>query len=218
MGKYKKQKVEKLKEEHSKIKKRIKERIKEFNQIWIEGDDERIFKELVFCLFTPQSQAKSCWKAVQHLDQEDYLWNADEETLIQQIEGVRFKYKKAGYVVEAREKFIESDKSLKKTLKKINNEPETREYVVENIKGLGLKEGSHFLRNIGRSNNLAILDRHIMKNLNDINIIPNIPKTLTHKRYLQIEKEMQKFAEYINIPLNQLDLLLWYKEAGEVFK
>lgn len=38
------------------------------------------------------------------------------------------------------------------------------------------------------------------------------------KKYLEIEEKMREFSVAIDIPMPHLDLLLWYKEAGEVFK
>ena len=84
--------------------------------------------------------------------------------------------------------------------------------------GIGYKEASHFLRNIGYGEDIAILDRHILKNLKLLNVISDIPASLSKKQYLLIEKKMKQFSKKINISLSHLDLLLWYREAGEVFK
>jgi len=84
--------------------------------------------------------------------------------------------------------------------------------------GLGYKEASHFLRNIGLGEELAILDRHILKNLALLGVIEEVKSSPTKKAYLQIEKKMTKFSRQVGIPMGELDLLLWYKEAGEVFK
>ena len=89
---------------------------------------------------------------------------------------------------------------------------------MKNVNGLGYKETSHFLRNIGLGKNFAILDRHILKNLKRYGVIKSIPKTLTRKKYLEIERKMKKFSEKIKIPLAELDLLFWSEETGEIFK
>ena len=89
---------------------------------------------------------------------------------------------------------------------------------MKNIKGLGYKEASHFLRNIGRGEDLAILDRHILKNLALLGVIDEVPSSPTKRLYLEIEEKMAAFSRQTNIPMGHLDLLLWYKEAGEVFK
>ncbi|MFW6040296.1 MAG: N-glycosylase/DNA lyase [Thermoplasmatota archaeon] len=210
-------KIQELRIDYSKIKKEIESRLNDFKKVWEEGD-ERVFHELIFCLFTPQSKAKVCWNTVKKLKEEQLL-SAEEEEIAEEIKKVRFRFNKAGYLVEAREKFVEeSSISLKEKIRSFSDQKKAREWIVNNVKGLGLKEASHFLRNIGMADNLAILDRHILKNLDDMDVIEAIPKTLTKKRYLEIEEKMKSFSEYIDIPLAHLDLLLWYRETGEIFK
>jgi len=41
---------------------------------------------------------------------------------------------------------------------------------------------------------------------------------MTDKKYLEIEQKLLKFSKTINIPPAHLDLLLWHKETGEIFK
>jgi len=89
---------------------------------------------------------------------------------------------------------------------------------VANVLGLGYKEASHFLRNIGLGEDLAILDRHILKNLALLGVIDKVPESPTKRLYIEIEKQMTAFSSQAGIPMGQLDLLLWYKEAGEIFK
>ena len=95
---------------------------------------------------------------------------------------------------------------------------EKREWFVKNVLGLSYKEATHFLRNIGKNDGLAILDRHILKNLKYHGVIRSLPSTLTKKRYLSIEKKFQIFAVLIGIPIDELDLLFWSNEAGEILK
>lgn len=81
-----------------------------------------------------------------------------------------------------------------------------------------MKEASHFLRNIGFSNNqIAILDRHILKNLKAQNLIKET-KIKSEKHYLEIEQIYLNYAKETNIPADELDLLWWSQENGEIFK
>lgn len=93
-----------------------------------------------------------------------------------------------------------------------------REWLVKNITGYGYKEAGHFLRNIGYGDNIAILDRHILRNLVYFGVMDEMPSTITKGKYLDIEQKMICFSKVINIPMSHLDLLFWYKERGEVFK
>jgi N-glycosylase/DNA lyase len=95
---------------------------------------------------------------------------------------------------------------------------EKRQWLAENVKGIGYKEATHFLRNVGLNEGLAILDRHILKNLKKHGAIRSLPRTLTKKKYLSLERRFQQFAEDIGIPIDELDLLFWSNETGEILK
>lgn len=142
----------------------------------------------------------------------------EKSEISEEIKRVRFRHNKSEYLVEAREKFLDDDFSLKEKLKEFEDPKNARKWIVDNIKGLGLKESSHFLRNIGYTQDLAILDRHILKNLEDLGVIEEVPKTLTKKKYLEIEEKMKGFSDEVGIPLGHLDLVLWQEETGHIFK
>lgn len=203
---------------YNKIRPEIVKRISEFREIWENADSNKLFTELVFCLFTPQSGARQCWKAVNILIDKNLLLNGRWEEISSEINTVRFRNNKAKYLVEARERFICSNTGLRECLDTDADQVEKRAWLVRNIKGIGYKEASHFMRNIGIGDRLAILDRHILKNMKLLGIIDNIPRSIPAKKYVDLEKKLSDYADSINIPLEHLDFVLWYKEAGEVFK
>ena len=184
----------------------IRQRLKEFRQ---PKTDEEMFAELCFCLLTPQSKAKLCWNAIEKLKEKNLLLNGSAGEIKKWLAGTRFANKKAQYIVDARRYF---------PLRFSGNAKEMRFWLMKNVKGIGMKEASHFLRNIGHGDDIAILDRHILKNLKRFNVINDIPRSLTAKKYIEIERRMKHFAEKINIPLAELDLLFWSEETGEIFK
>lgn len=201
----------------------IEARLGEFSHHYDTCSDEDLFAELAFCLFTPQSKALNCWRAVGILTNKDLLLEGTCEDIAHQINIVRFRNHKAQYLVNARKVFEHGGRiDVRGALERFGPKKafEAREWLVKNVKGLGYKEASHFLRNIGWGSELAILDRHILKNLKVMGGIPDgkVPRTLTKKNYLAVEERMKVFSEEIGIPLDHLDLLLWCKETGEVFK
>jgi N-glycosylase/DNA lyase len=194
-------------------------RLREFEMLWEKGDDEEIFAELSFCILTPQSRAKSCWQAIEALEEQDVLMKGSAVQIKKRLRCVRFYNKKAEYIVKARKLFLSNGRvSIKPLLSGFADVYECREWLVSNITGMGYKEASHFLRNVGFGEKIAILDRHILKNLNLLGVIQKIPESLSRAKYILIEKNMAEFAKISNIPLSHLDLLLWYKETGEIFK
>jgi len=107
---------------------------------------------------------------------------------------------------------------IKDRLRQIGEPRQIREWLVSNVKGMGYKEASHFLRNIGMGEDMAILDRHVLKSMKILGIIDAIPKNINKRDYLEMEKKLRDFSERIKIPLSHLDLLFWSKETGELFK
>jgi N-glycosylase/DNA lyase len=211
-------KVQALQSLYRERKEAIQKRLSEFRQVMKWNDDD-VFGELAFCLLTPQSSARVCWDAVLKLKQESLLLRGQAADFEPHLSKVRFGESKARYIVEAREMFTKnSTVQLKSRIESFYNPFELREWLVENVKGLGYKEASHFLRNIGLGEGFAILDRHILRNLTSLQVIPEIPLSLTKKRYLEIEEKLRRFAAEIGIPMADLDLLFWSKETGWIFK
>lgn len=197
----------------------IERRLADFRAVGCESD-KRIFEELCFAILAIQSSARGSDAAVRGLVEEGLLWSSGPEEIGRYLRHrTRFHNHKAAYIVRARERFFATrSPNLKETLGRFKEPSEARGWLVTEIDGLGLKEASHFLRNIGRGEDLAILDRHILRNLLRHRVIGRMPKSLTPKRYLAIEVRMQEFAEQIGISLGVLDLLWWSRQTGEIFK
>lgn len=198
----------------------IEKRLREFKEIWEKGSNEDIHAELSFCILTPQSKAVNAWKAITTLRENGLLFNGSAEEIVEYLNIVRFKNNKAKYLVALREQ-MQNEKGeiiTKDFFNSITDIKEKREWIVKNIKGMAYKEAGHFLRNVGFGKEIAILDRHILKNLVKLEVIEDVPKSLTPKLYLEIEEKMKAYCKFISIPMDSLDLLLWYKEAGEIFK
>ena len=194
----------------------LQKRLKDFRSI---NSNEEIFKELIFCILTPGSKAKFCWKSTESLFSSKTIFNGNSRQIKKQLIGVRFNNGKSRRVSNARKMFVNNNRiKIKNIVNKGKNPRELRKWFVDNVNGYGYKEASHFLRNIGLGENLAILDRHVLKNLKKYDVIEEIPKSLTTKRYLEIEEKMKRFAEDVGIPFAELDLLWWSEEAGEIFK
>ncbi len=206
--------VEDIRQIYSVRREAIRKRLAEFERLWIQGNDAEIFAELVFCLLTPQSKAKLCWDAVTRLLTKNLLLRGSADLIVRELNGVRFHNNKAKYIIAARNLCGK----IGNKLEQFNDVFQMREWFVANIKGFGYKEASHFLRNIGFGENIAILDRHILKNLLHLDVVKQIPKSLSKQKYYRIEEKMRQFAKKIHIPMSHLDLVFWCKETGEIFK
>lgn len=202
------------------IREEIEKRLKEFKLVWDKGNNIDIHVEMSFCILTPQSKAVNAWQAITTLRDNGLLFNGSAEEIVEYLNIVRFKNNKAKYLVELREKMTNSAGEIitKDFFSSFEEISKAREWIVRNVKGMAYKEASHFLRNVGFGKEIAILDRHILKNLVRLEVIDEVPKSITPKLYLEIERKMKDYCKFVNISMDSLDLLLWYLEAGEIFK
>jgi len=196
-----------LQKEYNQRKEIIINRLDDFKRI----KQEDLFYELCFCLLTPQCPAKKADAIVGELKKADFKnKNIDPHKF---LKTTRFHNNRAKYFLEMKSKY----NFIEQQLKSIKIAEEKRDFLAENVKGIGLKEAGHLLRNTGHEG-LAILDRHILKHLAELKVIDEIPKTLTGKKYFEIEEKFKKFSDRVKIPMDHLDLLFWSIETGEIFK
>lgn len=208
----KKEEISSLLSYHKKIKPKLASRLKDFSEV----REKDWFYELCFCLCTPQSKARRCDIAVSMLRERDFM-NKSFNPSKCLIRNVRFHNHKAKYLMELKEKFPMIKDNVREAKQKKTDPKELREFLVNNVKGISYKEASHFLRNIG-FRGLAILDRHILRNMLRYGAVDNLPKTLTKKEYLRLENEIKEFSKKVGIDMDELDLLFWSMETGEIFK
>ncbi|MFA6455404.1 MAG: DNA lyase [Bacteroidota bacterium] len=190
----------------------IRKRLREYRMV----PESKYFYELIYCLMTPQSSAVNAAKAQRNFEIADYYHSAvDPESLLYQ-KGyyIRFHRTKAKRIAEMKVNFPAIFSVTNSALSAV----EKRAWLVMNVKGLSYKEATHFLRNIGKNEGLTILDRHILTNLKQHGVIRTIPQTLTTQRYLRIEKKFLRFSKAIGISVDELDLLFWSSETGEILK
>jgi N-glycosylase/DNA lyase len=197
------------------VKSMVDQRISEFLEVRRQ-DSGAWFVELTYCLLTAYSSAIRGQSCVDALCDCGALLDGSvvevEETLRRQ--GHRFAERRAEYVVEARR--LATD--LKEVIEGFEDAKEARRWLVENVKGLGYKEASHFLRNVGFLD-VAIIDRHILSNMREHGVVADDgSRGLTKRRYLEYERILGRVAENVGMSLGEMDLYLWYRKTGKVLK
>ena len=205
-----------LTEIYSQISPDINDRKAEFSKSY--GRTALFSAELVFCLCTPQTNAHRAWNAAQDIMKKKLYQDRDLVAASLYKHGVRFYNNKASYIYDAMQKSDKIYRLIHRWFKDDCPEFVVRNWLIENIKGYGFKEASHFLRNVGHANDLSILDRHILRCLADYKVIDAVPKTLNSIVYQDIECRMMMFSNRIGIDLTDLDFVFWYRQNGEIFK
>jgi N-glycosylase/DNA lyase len=196
----------------SEVAEAVRRRMDDFRNLGAKGNEDW-FSEMCFCILTADSRAKMGMRIQEELGPRGFLSMPVSELRRRLKEaGHRFPNARSQFIVEAR-KF----RGVKDIISNLGDARLSREWLVENVRGLGYKEASHFLRNVG-FDCLAILDRHVLTVACEYGMIKSAPPTLTRKRYLETEGVLLNLAERLKLSAGELDLYLWYMKTGEVLK
>jgi thermostable 8-oxoguanine DNA glycosylase len=86
-----------------------------------------------------------------------------------------------------------------------------RDVIISLFTGIGLKQASLLLRNLGYSFDCCVLDTHIIDFLIWIDWLPSKIKKLTinRKRYFAIESLFKRLSDMLHIPIPILDIAMW---------
>ena len=206
---------------HQQRRPEVRARLREFRQVWQKGSDAQLWEEMVYCIFTAGASAKMGHHAVQAI--KPLLERGSEVAMTRALTkppAYRFHNVRPRYVVATRDYLRDSfSMKLRQRLQAMRDPFARRDWLAAEprIKGLGYKEASHFLRNIGFKG-YGILDKHIVRCLAELGVIDSAKPPTTRSRYLDTEARMQKFAKAARIDFDELDLILWSMKTGEILK
>jgi N-glycosylase/DNA lyase len=211
--------VERIRAAHRARRDEIRQRLAEFEEVWRSATDERLWEEMVYCIFTAGASARmglGAVGAVRHL-----LARGTQTELAAALTGRhRYPNSRSGYIIVTRE-YLAGDcgMRLRERLEGFADPFERRDWLARErgVKGLGYKESSHFLRNVGLRG-YAILDKHILRCLAEVGVIDSPVPPATRARYLATEGRLRDFARDVSIDFDELDLVLWSMKTGEILK
>jgi N-glycosylase/DNA lyase len=198
---------------------------------WHACDDGVLWHELVSCILGSQvqyehSKAASAYLASQKLlDIEKLKIGAEkfEQDITKALEqpifppmtnkgGRKYRYPKlrANHIRRTAEQIYMSNNSIKDILLSCNSEKIARAKIVSFAVGIGPKQASLFLRNIGYARNLAILDSHILKYMSLVGLLPQLMRSVpTLNKYETIEQILYSYSEKFTTSLAYIDTAIW---------
>jgi len=204
---------------HAERREDIRRRLAEFDDIWKTGTDADLWEEMVFCFFTGGCSAKMGLRSISAV--KALLAQGDQDELAEALTGVhRYPNARSRYIVASRKFLIEHcGMNLRSKLQSFDCHDARRDWLVreKGIKGLGYKEASHYLRNIGFTG-YAILDKHVLRCLYELKLIDEPKPPNTRSRYLRVEEKLKQLASRAGIDFDELDLVLWSMKTGEILK
>ncbi len=211
--------LENIRDAHAARRDEIRSRLNEFEQKILNGTDRDVWEEMVFCFFTAGCSARMGLRSIDAV--RPLLINGSQRRLARALTGVhRYPNARSRYIVASRD-FLERDCGLRirERLLSFDCPFERRDWLVKEkgIKGLGYKEASHFLRNIG-FRGYAILDKHVLRCLAELGLIATDDPPKNRARYLEVEDILKRFSGNLGIDPDEMDLVLWSLKTGEILK
>jgi len=174
------------------------------------------FYEACYCILTPQSKAIHADLVVKQLI--DLNFEFDDVDILPLLRNpqhyIRFHNQKTKNVYALKEQFP----SIRELIKQHAHTPlQLRDLLTDTIRGFGMKESAHFMRNIGIFGP-TILDRHILKHLLACGIRSAKKPPTNRSAYIKIEQAWLRYCKQVEIPMVQMDLLFWALETGFILK
>lgn len=211
--------IENIRRTHLMRHREIRRRLAEFERIGKRGTDLNLWEEMVFCFFTGGCSARMGLRSLEAV--KPIILTGDQTELANALLGVhRYPNARSKYIVASRT-FLQEHcgMRLRKKLKSFDCPFERRDWLVKEkgIKGLGYKEASHYLRNIGFKG-YAILDKHVLNCLAELKIIDDPKPPNTRSKYLTFEEKLKHLTELTGIDFDELDLVLWSMKTGVILK
>jgi N-glycosylase/DNA lyase len=213
--------IDKIRATHSARRQEIRARLREFDDLWKSASDEQLWEEMVFCIFTAGASARMGLSAVAAV--RPLLASGRPQQMTRALvkaRAHRYPASRPGYIAVTRS-YLQRQfgMRLRERLTSFGDHIERRDWLAQEreIKGLGYKESSHFLRNIGFKN-YGILDKHVLRCLSEVGVIESAKPPATRRRYLETETAMRAFARSVRIDFDELDLVLWSMKTGEILK
>lgn len=200
--------IKELKNNH--VGSEIKNRLKEFKAQQEKGN-KAWFSELCFCLLAANTSSFMASKMQEALGYEGFTHPEGEKAIVRLLNDQKCRfYNRRGH-------FIAVNNIHKNIKTKLVKQKDKRAWLVENIKGFGYKEASHFLRNVGHFDH-AILDKHVLNIMKEQKMVKTLPKSMNPKFYLKFEKRLLVLAKELKMTQGELDMYLWYLKTGKVLK
>jgi N-glycosylase/DNA lyase len=183
----------------------------------IELRPAEIWKQKVFCVLSSQFNARRAATIADYLVRQVPFFDASLDW--SQIEhscfaflsspavGYRFPKLRARQISQCWFPFAQVKDNYHEYVRSFDSEGYAREEIVEKFPGIGLKQASMFLRNIGASRNLSVIDVHVLFYLrvcHDWRV-----SHLTSRRYLEAEDILRDDAAHYGMDLNVFDTVVW---------
>lgn len=194
---------------------------------WTERSEAELYREVVACILGSQVSFEMAMAATDALEDDGLLnYSDDREDYKERVTQVlhqhlnrpewqrsrryRFPNARGESIANTAAIFYENGGSIKGFLERCDDPLMVRRLLVKNAKGIGPKQASMVLRNLGFSQELAILDSHLLRFMNMRGLRQaSSPSVSTLKNYEKSEKDFLAYSSQTGWPAGILDQAIW---------
>lgn len=195
-------------------------------------DENKLLSELVLCILSSQEKYEVALAVIKELRKQNALRVPKNKTEFSEIKSqvkstlqkpveykshqrsytrrLRFFVKKTKYIIDTIENIYLNDLTIHDILRQEECIQETRKNIINYSYGLGPKQASMFLRNIGYHTEFAVLDKHVIDYMKLMGLTKVSETNFSSiSTYQKMEMKLKAYAESFNLSLMHLDLAIW---------
>ena len=193
---------------------------------WTSMTEDDLWRELVACILGSRVRFEVAHSAVERMDRRRLFSEQRRSSRFQQYEqdvmgalsegsasgGPRYPFfrVRANQIRRAAERLYTSKESLREFLEDSRDIRDTRRRLASEVSGLGPKQASLFLRNIGFAAHVAVLDIHVLTYMRWVGLIETHIKSIsTLRKYEALEDSFIEHAYSFGYAPDRFDLAVW---------
>jgi N-glycosylase/DNA lyase len=184
--------------------------------------EEDLWRELVTCMLGSQVPNWMGVAATRLLERHGLVGPADRPCTVEAVASVlrvplesphglrryRFPNVRARDIVSAHRAVCQLHGSLQSLVYECSPD-ECRRRLIHSVSGIGLKQASLFIRNVGISTDFAILDTHVVRYMREIGLVRALPRSISPDMYYVLESVLSRYAQQLGQPVGHVDRAIW---------
>ena len=186
---------------------------------WSRQSEDALWRELVSCILGSRVRFEAAHAAVERMDDMRLLSSSRRTSRFDQYEqdtvtalsgGYPFYRMRANQIRRAAEYLYGTRGAIRDLLGRASDVRVARRLLAAEVSGLGPKQASLFLRNIGYAKHVAILDVHVLTYMNWVGLTNAPLKSVsTIRKYEILEDSFIEHACSFGCTPDQFDLAVW---------
>lgn len=182
-------------------------------------NEDDLWRELVACVLGSRVRFEAAHAAVERMGEMELLTDRrrssrfdqyEEDTVAALSGGYPFYRVRAKQIRRAAERLYGSRGSVREFLDDACDIREARRRLASEVPGLGPKQASLFLRNIGYATHVAVLDVHVLTYMSWVGLTEQIVKSIsTVRKYEMLEDSFIEHSYSFGYTPDRFDLAVW---------